>query len=125
MACQKRAREVGSPLCPDDRRGTVVARVATFEDVDVEAAPEVSAWIRENALPRTRELRGFKGGLTLLDRQRRRVLAITLFESEDDVAEAQPTFEEIPSSMPDDLREKVAATRTSVDVCDVLVSDAV
>ena len=103
----------------------MVARVATFEDVDVEAAPEVAAWIRENALPRTRELRGFRGGLTLLDRQRRRVLAITLFESEDDVAEAQPTFEEIPSSMPDDLREKVTATRTSVDVCEVLVSDAV
>ncbi len=39
----------------------MVARVATFEDIDVDLAPEVAAWIRENALPQTRQLRGFRG----------------------------------------------------------------
>lgn len=100
----------------------MVARVATFEDVDLDLAPEVATWIRENALPQTRQLRGFRGGLTLLDRSRRRVLGITLFESEEDVGDAQPTFEEIPSAMPDNLRAAVAGKRASVDVYDVLVS---
>jgi hypothetical protein len=101
------------------------ARVATFENVDVSRAPEVSAEIRKTALPMIQDLSGWSGHLTLVDTDARRVTTVTFFQTREDAEAAEPTFEEMPKRLPDELREIVAGTRTSVSLCDVAIQEGV
>ena len=99
----------------------MIARVATFEDVDVDMADEVVAWIQENA-PGVDQVPGMRAGITLLDRDARRVRAITFFESRDALDAVAQMFEELPQRMPDHIRAAVAGKRTSVEILDVVQS---
>jgi len=101
------------------------ARVATFEDVDVGRAPEVSAAIRKTALPLIQDLSGWSGHLTLVDTDSRRVLTVTFFETKEDAEAAEPIFDEMPSHLPEELRDIVAGTRRSVAICNVAIQDGI
>jgi hypothetical protein len=101
------------------------ARVATFEDVDISRAKDVESAIRERALPRIKELSGWSGSITLVDREQRRVVTIGFFQTKEDIEAAEPTYEQIPSLLPDDLRQIVAGTRRSVDVYEVGLQEGI
>jgi hypothetical protein len=101
------------------------ARIATFEGVDVSRANEVTAAIKEHALPLIRDLSGWSGSLTLLDPDQRKVLAISFFETKEDIQAAEPTFEQLPSRLPDELRDIVAGTRRSIEVYDVRLEEGI
>ena len=60
--------------------------------------------------------------LTLLDREARRVRAITLFESREAIDAAAPMFEEMPQRMPEHIRAEVAGKRTTVEILEVVQS---
>src|SRR5262249_5673235 len=81
----------GSVSLPEG--GAVVARVARFEGVNVEAAEatmgEADAIIR----PLVENLAGYRGHLDLVTADGK-VLSITLFDSEEDAQAAEPTFNE-------------------------------
>ena len=99
----------------------MIARLATFADVNVDMADEVVAWIRENA-PGVDEVPGMRAGVTLLDRDARRLLGITFFESREALEAVAQMFEELPQRMPDHIRAAVAGKRTSVEILDVVQS---
>ena len=71
----------------------MIARVASFEGVNVQEAErtmdEAAAIIR----PLVENLAGYRGQLELLASDGK-VLSITLFDSEENVQAAEPTFEE-------------------------------
>ena len=58
------------------------ARVSTGE-VTPDQLESFKQMIRDQVIPRARELRGFKGGYWLAERDGGRVIGITLFESEE------------------------------------------
>ena len=101
------------------------ARVATFDDVDVSRADEVTAEMRKVALPLVQDLSGWSGQLTLIDQKARRVLGITFFQTREDIEAAEPVFEEMPQRLPTEIRDMIAGHRRSVAVYDVQVAEGI
>ncbi len=97
----------------------MIARMATFEDVNVDMAGEVVAWIEQNA-PAPDQIPGMRGGITLLDPDARRVRGITFFESREAAEAAAEMFESVPQQMPELIRREISGKRTSVEILDVI-----
>jgi len=100
----------------------MVARVASFEGVNVEVArstmDEANAVIR----PLVEGLAGYHGHLDLVAADGK-VLSITLFDTAEDARAAESTFdEEMPRRLGDLFRDW-AGRRLSVDVFDVLTNE--
>jgi hypothetical protein len=97
----------------------MVARVASFEGIDVGEAErrmdEAEALIR----PVVEALSGYRGHLELLS-QGGDVVSITLFESAADAEAAESTFEEELPSRLGELFSGWAGRRTRVEVYDVV-----
>jgi hypothetical protein len=93
----------------------MIARVAAFEGIDVEAA----AATMDEALPVIRGLvEGLPGyrGMLELGTADGKVLSITFFDSETDAAASEPTFDqEMPKAL-GHVFEQWAGRRVSVDL---------
>jgi hypothetical protein len=94
------------------------ARVAAFEDRDMSLADELIAKVRddvrgENSIP------GAHGFLMLVDREEGTALGITMFATEEELRDAEPAFEEMASTIPEEMR----GHRVSVEVYEVLMLD--
>jgi hypothetical protein len=91
----------------------MVARVAIFEGIDVEAAQatmdEAEAIIR----PLLEALPGYQG-VTELASADGRFISITLFDSEENAQAAEPTFDQDMPAKLGHIFEQWAGTRTSV-----------
>lgn len=98
------------------------ARVAEFENPglsDPSLAEELKSRARETA-PKWREaLPNAQGHLMLIDREQGRGLGITFFESEAQIREAEPVFEE----MGNQIREETRGKRIGVNVYEVLTAE--
>ncbi len=91
------------------------ARVATFEGLDVARAEQTMKENEASAVEILEGLDGWTGGMTLVDRQSGKVLAVNFFESEEALQGAEPTFEEMPRRAGPDVHENIASRRTSVE----------
>ena len=91
----------------------MVARVAIFEGINVEAAQatmdEAEAVIR----PIVEGLSGYQG-MTQLASADGRFISITFFDSEENAAAAEPTFDQDMPAKLGHIFEQWAGTRTSV-----------
>jgi hypothetical protein len=85
------------------------ARVATFENVDVE---RVRAGTNR---PPEQMPDGLRGAFALVDADGKRQLFITLFETREAIEAAEPTFEQ----MGDEIPESIRGRRVSKDYYDV------
>ena len=93
------------------------ARVAAFEGRDMSLAEQLSEKVRdrarhEDAIP------GAHGFLMLIDREQGTALGITLFATEKEIRAAEPAFEKMASTIPEEMRDRV-----SVDIYEVLMLD--
>jgi len=100
----------------------MIARVASFEGVNVEAArntmDEAEAIIR----PMVEGLAGYRGALELVSPEGK-FLSITLFDSLENSQAAEPTFdEELPARL-GHIFEQWAGRRVSVDRYEVAGED--
>jgi hypothetical protein len=98
----------------------VFARVATFEGLDVARAEQTMKENEARAVEILEGLDGWTGGMTLVDRQSGKVLAVNLFESEEALQAAEPTFEEMPRRAGPDVQQNIASRRTSVERFEVV-----
>ncbi len=99
------------------------ARIATFDGVDVEEAERTVDTVRERVEPMMRKMPGFQGYMELVDRSGGKALTITLFDSEESVRAAEPTFdEEMPKQLAD-LFGQWAGRRSSVERYEILVDE--
>lgn len=93
------------------------ARVATFEGVVLDRAEELP----QEASDRLREIlqgiQGLQGILRFIDREKRTLMLIHLFDSEENARAAEQTFEDMPSEVPA-VREE-AARRSTVEFFDM------
>src|ERR671930_2402465 len=99
--------------------GAMVARVASFEDVNVQAAERTMDEAETIIRPLIEGLTGYKGHLELLASDGK-VLSITLFDSEENAQAAEPTFDEEMPRRLGDLFEDWEGRRISVDRYTVL-----
>jgi hypothetical protein len=98
----------------------MVARIATFEGVDIGAAERTLDAAHERLDPLFRGMAGWQGLLELVDRASGKVMTITLFESEDAMQAAEPTFEEEMPRQLGDLMAEWSGRRTSVERYEVV-----
>ena len=93
------------------------ARLATFEGADVDRATEVTAELRDRLRSIIGALQGWQGILQLADRQSGTLMVLHLFDSEENMRAAEPTFEDMPNQVPE-VRQ-IAARRSSVTYLEV------
>ena len=97
----------------------MVARVASFEGVNVEAAEETMDEAEKIIRPLVEKLSGYQGHLELLA-QNGKVLSIVLFDSEESAKAAEPTFdEELPRQLGEIYRDW-EGRRVAVDLFKVI-----
>jgi hypothetical protein len=131
-AAEQRFEEMGDEI-PKDVRGrrtsvevyevamheqphdAAAARVSTLEG-SPEQADEGERYAEENVLPRARQLAGWKGVLSLLDRESGRGKLITFWES----AEAMEASAKQANQLRDDSAQAAGADVRSVEPYDVL-----
>ncbi|HYX89151.1 MAG TPA: hypothetical protein VE753_07265 [Gaiellaceae bacterium] len=97
----------------------MVARVASFEDVNVQAAERTMDEAESIIRPLVEGLTGYKGHLELLASDGK-VLSITLFDSEENAQAAEPTFDEEMPRRLGDMFKDWEGRRISVDRYKVL-----
>jgi heme-degrading monooxygenase HmoA len=92
------------------------ARVTTLEGPP-DKIDDATRHVREQTLPQLRQMDGFEGFVTLVDRQSGKQLAVALWESE----EALRATEEAVSSMRSGVAEAAGATVAGVERYEVAV----
>ena len=96
----------------------MLARVSTFEGAP-EQVDELTRYAREQVLPALEELEGFSGILGLADRQSGKVLAVTLWESE----QAMRASEESANQLRDESAETTSETTAGVERYEVTFAE--
>jgi hypothetical protein len=93
------------------------ARVAAFENVDTSVVDDLLGRVRQNI--EANRLPDAQGGLMLLDRDQRKSLGITFFDSEEKIRAAEPEFARMGEEIPEQQRGR----RTSVDIYEVVLAE--
>ncbi len=96
----------------------MIARVATIEGGDPSRSGEVEGYVRANVLPEMRATPGLKRVMTLLDRGNRKVLAISFWDSEEEMRSAEAKLEESTKNLPD-----IGQRRTGVAVYEIVLDE--
>ena len=96
------------------------ARIATFEGVDMSTAPQALEQVRERATSIVEALPGWQGAMQLVDEDSGKVMVIHLFDTQENMQAAEPTFEEMPRRLGPELAQQVAGKRRSVERFKVL-----
>lgn len=96
----------------------MIARVATIEEGDPSRAGEVRDYILANIIPEMRGTPGAIRTMSLLDRANQKVLAISFWESEEDMLSAEAKFDELAKNLPD-----VGQRRSGVAVYEILLDE--
>ena len=97
----------------------MVARVASFEGVNVEVAERTMGEADSIIRPLVEGLAGYQGHLELVAANGK-VLSITLFDSDENAQAAEPTSDEVMPRQLGDLFKDWAGRRVSVDRYKVL-----
>ena len=97
----------------------MIARVASFEGVNVEVAEKTMEQALSVISPLMEGLSGYQGHLELLASDGK-VLSIALFDSEENAVAAEPTFDEEMPRRLGDLYKDWEGRRVSVDRFKVL-----
>jgi hypothetical protein len=100
----------------------MIARVASFEGVNVEAARATMDEAEAIIGPMIQDLDGYRGELVLVT-EGGKVLSMTFFDSAEQAAAAEPTFdEEMPNAL-GGIFSQWAGRRVSVDHYSVAAQD--
>lgn len=100
----------------------MVARVAIFEGVNIEAAQSTMDEAEAVIRPLVEALPGYQG-ITELASADGKFISVTLFDSEENAKAAEPVFDqEMPAKL-GHIFQQWAGTRTSVDVYMVVGED--
>jgi hypothetical protein len=103
-----------------ERRTRVFARVTIYDDVDITLEEVALEWASTEGLRISRALPGYRGVLTLVERDDRRLVEIGFYDSVDNARRADGLLGQVvPESLPDDLR-RALPTQSYVGVFEVV-----
>ena len=100
------------------------ARVAMYEQIDVETWEPVAEWFQEHGETLNQHLAGYQGSMTLLDRVSARMFGIGLYDTAANAREVDAVMDQgPPSEMPQDLQEILKrGTRSHAGIYEVVQS---
>lgn len=99
------------------------ARMATFTIDDQAAVGDMPDKIREAVRPIVEALEGWQAATQMLDRESGKLAVINYFDTQENMAAAEATFESMPQRLPEELQDRirqVAGGRQSVERFEVL-----
>jgi hypothetical protein len=103
------------------------ARVAVYENVDLDLADRVKQWIEESDADPFGELPGYRGSMTLVDRDNARLVGIGFYASAGQAREADALLTTMPErardQAPDEIRPALDMRPDSVGLYDVVHRD--
>ena len=101
------------------------ARVAMYEQIDVEGWEPVAKWFEEHGEELNQQLAGYHGSMTLLDRENARMYGIGLDETADNALKVDAVMDQgPPSDMPQELQEvMMRGTRSHRGIYEVVQAD--
>ena len=89
------------------------ARLSIYENVDLDLADQVTQWVQTTETNPFRDLPGYRGSMTLVDRDNARLVGIGFYASAGQAKEADALL----TRMPDPLAEQVPdAIRPALDM---------
>jgi hypothetical protein len=103
----------------------VFARVAMYEQIDVEGWEPVARWLEEHGEELNQRLDGYHGSMTLLDRENARMYGIGLYDTAENARKVDAIMDQgPPSDMPQELQEiLMRGTRPLRGVYEVVQGD--
>lgn len=94
-------------------------RVATFEGIDPSQFEQAAPAARESAASILKDVQGWKGAAQLLDRENRTLKIVQVFDSEENMDAAEPTFETMPQRL-GEMAKVLGGSPRSVDKFEVM-----
>ncbi len=103
------------------------ARLSTYENVDLELADQVKQWVEETETDPFRELPGYRGSMTLVDRDNARLVGIGFYASAGQAQEADTLmttmFEDARAQIPEPIRPALDMQPESVGLYEIVHRD--
>jgi hypothetical protein len=103
------------------------ARLTVYDDVDPELNDRAREWLEASGADPFRELPGYQGSMTLLDRDNARLIGIGFYASAADVQEADrllpAILEAAAPQLPDAIRPMLDMRPASVELFELVHRD--
>ena len=103
------------------------ARLSLYENVDLELADRLTRWVEATGADPFRELPGYIGSMTLVDRENARLVGIGFYASAGQAQEAETLlttmFEGVRAEVPDALLPALAMQPESVGLYEIVHRD--
>ena len=103
------------------------ARLSLYENVDLELADQFTRWAEATKTDPFRELPGYSGSMTLVDRDNARLVGIGFYASAGQAQEAETLlttiFEDVRAEVPDALRPAFDMQPESVGLYEIVHRD--
>ncbi len=103
------------------------ARLTVYENVDLDLADQVKQWIESLEADPFGELPGYRGSMTLVDRDNARLVGIGFYASSGQAQEADTLLktmsERVRAEVPDDIRPALDMQPESVGLYDIVHRD--
>ena len=103
------------------------ARLSIYENVDLELADQVQQWVESTGTDPFHELPGYRGSMTLVDRDNARMVGIGFYASAGQAQEADTLlttmFEDARAVVPEPIRPALEMQPESVGLYEIVQRD--
>jgi hypothetical protein len=103
------------------------ARLSIYENVDLDLADQVTQWVESLGTDPFGELPGYRGSMTLVDRENARIVGIGFYASAGQAQEAETLlttiFEDVRAEVPNALRPAFDMQPESVGLYEIVHRD--
>jgi hypothetical protein len=103
------------------------ARLSIYENVDLDLADQVKQWIEASGSDPFSELPGYRGSMTLVDRDNARIVGIGFYASAGQAREADmlltTMFEDVRARIPEPIRPALDMRPESVGLYEIVHRD--
>ena len=103
------------------------ARLSIYENVDLDLADQVTQWVESLGTDPFGELPGYRGSMTLVDRDNARMIGLGFYASAGQAREADTLlttmFEEARSQVPESIRPALDMRPESVGLYEIVHRD--
>ena len=105
----------------------MIARLSIYENVDLDLADQVKQWIEASGSDPFSELPGYRGSMTLVDRDNARMVGIGFYASAGQAQEAETLlttmFEDAGAQVPETIRPALDMRPDSVGLYEIVHRD--
>ena len=103
------------------------ARLSIYDNVDLELADRITQWVEASGVDPFGELPGYRGSMTLVDRDNARLVGIGFYASAGQAREADALLATMPErvrdQVPDDIRPALEMRADSVGLYEIVHRD--